>query len=145
MKEAKYFLDSNIFLRPLVKDDARQVKECEFLFEAIKQGKIKAFTSSLVLAEISWVCTSFYQLRKPIIVKALKRILEIKNLKIIDKVDPDLAVIIYNHHNIKFIDALISANPLIFKKQATIISYDKDFDKLKILRQEPKQALKRLS
>lgn len=145
MKEFKYFLDSNIFLRPLVKDDAHKVKDCECLFEAVKQGKIKAFTSSLILAEISWVCASFYQLRKQIIVKALKTILEIKNLKVIDKVDCDLAVIIYNHHSVKFIDALIIANPLIFKKQAIVVSYDKDFDKLKVLRQEPNQVLKRLS
>lgn len=35
MKEFKYFLDSNIFLRPIVKDDIQKVKECERIFKKI--------------------------------------------------------------------------------------------------------------
>jgi predicted nucleic acid-binding protein len=52
MKEFNYFLDSNIFLRPIIKDNFQKVKECEILFEEIKRGKLKAFTSNLVLSEI---------------------------------------------------------------------------------------------
>jgi len=54
----------------------------------------------------------------------------------------NLAIEIYEKFPVKFIDALIVSNPKIFKKEITIISYDKDFDKLNVKRKEPKDVLK---
>jgi predicted nucleic-acid-binding protein len=142
MKEFKYFIDSNIFLRPIVKDDSRKVKECEGLFEKIKLGEIKAFTSNLILAEIVWTGYRFYQIRKQELVKTLKGILGFKNLKIKDNFNPDLAIEIYSKLPVKFIDALIASNPSIFQKKIIVISYDKDFDKIGVKRIEPKEIIK---
>jgi predicted nucleic acid-binding protein len=58
--------------------------------------------------------------------------------------DVSLAIEFYKNYNIKFIDALIASNPKIFKKEITIISYDKDFDKINVLRKEPKEILKEI-
>jgi predicted nucleic-acid-binding protein len=131
-------LDSNIFLRPIVKDNLERVKECEILFEKIKKGELKVFTFNLILAEIVWVCASFYQIKKEEILKILKSILKFKNLKIIDDFNSYLAIELYEKYNIKFIDALIASNPAIFQKKAIVVSYDKDFDKIGIKRKEPK-------
>lgn len=143
MKEHKCFLDSNVFLRPIIKDNSRKVEECEFLFGEIKQDAIKGFTSNLVLAEIAWVCKSFYKLDKGIIAEALKRILSSTNIKIINNFNTYLAIEIYKKHNVKFIDALIASNPQIQNKEMIVVSYDKDFDKLDIIRKEPKQIIKK--
>jgi predicted nucleic acid-binding protein len=139
MREVNYFLDSNIFLRPIVKDDLQKVKECENLFEKIKKGELKVFTSNLVLAEIVWVCSSFYEIRKEAILKILKSILKFKNLKIIDKFDTFLAIELFENYNVKFIDALIASNPAIFKKEVVVVSYDKEFDKIGVKRIEPRK------
>jgi predicted nucleic acid-binding protein len=139
MKEYNYFLDSNIFLRPIVKDNLERVKECEILFEKIKKGELKVFTLNLVLAEIVWVCASFYQIKKEEILKILKSIFKFKNLKIIDDFNSYLAIELYEKYNIKFIDALIASNPAIFQKKVIVVSYDKDFDKIGIKRKEPKE------
>jgi len=143
MKELNYFLDSNIFLRPLVKDDPKKTKECEILFERIKRGEIKAFTSNLILAEIVWLCSRFYKIEKEEIIKILRSILYYRNLKIIDKFDPHLALEIYRKYNIKFIDALSSSNPKIYQKKAIVVSYDKDFDKIGVIRKEPEDLIKK--
>ena len=141
MKEFKYFIDTNIFLRPIVKDDFHKVQECEKILKKIKKGEIVASTSSIVLAELMWVCNSFYKIEKQEIVKILKGISNFKNLKIIDNFNPKLAIEIYGKHSIKFIDALIASNPKILDKTMTVISYDKDFDKINIIRKEPKQII----
>ena len=41
----------------------------------------------------------------------------------------------------KFIDALIASHKSIQEEAAVIVSYDKDFDKLGILRKEPKDII----
>ncbi len=137
MKENKYFLDTNIFLRLIVKDNKKFAKECEFLFKKIKEGKINAFTSNLVLTEMYWVLKSFYQLPKEQLVEILKSTTKLKNLKIENKENLSRAVELYEKRNIKFIDAVIASHPGIAKKEVIVISYDKDFDKLKIQRREP--------
>lgn len=142
MSDFNYFVDSNIFLRPIVKDDLEKVKECERFFEEIKEGKIKVFTSNLVLAEIVWVGSSLYKIKKDEIIKALKGILDFRNLKIVNNFDSRLGVEIYEKFPVKFIDALIASNPLIFQKKVIVVSYDKDFDKIGIKRKEPKEIIK---
>jgi len=84
----------------------------------------------------------FYKFEKQKVIEALDGIIKLKNLKIIDKFDPQLALDIFQKNNVKFIDALISSNPQIFQMKIIIISYDKDFDKLNVKRKEPKDVLK---
>lgn len=140
MKEYKYFLDSNIFLRAIVKDDLKKARECQELFKKIKKGEIRACTSCLILAEIVWM-GKFYNLSKQEIVIILKGILNLKNLKIIDSYNPVMAVKTYETYNVKFIDSLIASAAPIYKENMVVISYDKDFDKLKIKRIEPSKII----
>jgi predicted nucleic acid-binding protein len=141
MRDYKYFIDSNIFLRPVVKDDPVKVRECERLFEKISKGEINAFTSNLVLAELIWTGKKVYGIEKTELIKVLRGILDFRNLKIIDDFNSRLALGIYEKYSIKFIDALIASNPKIYKKEAIVVSYDKDFDKIGIKRKKPSQII----
>lgn len=132
-----YFIDSNIFIRFLVKEDNKTYNDCLNLLLLIKKGEIKAHISSLVYAEISWVLDSFYKFDKKEIVKAISGISTLSGLKVLDKTDIEAAIDIYSKLNVKFIDALIASNPLILQKKMKIISYDKDFDKIGAIRIEP--------
>lgn len=140
MSVSNYFLDTNIFLRIVVKDDQRKVAECEKLIQAVSEGKIKAFTSSLVLAEFVWTCQRLYKLNKSEVIQMLRGILSIKNLKIEDWPNPLIAVETYNKYPVKFIDAMIASYPLILNGSVKVISYDKDFDKLGVVRTEPDEV-----
>jgi len=143
MKEYKFFLDSNIFLRPIVKDDEIKLNECKDLFNEVNGNRLAAVTSNFILAEIVWVCQKFYGLDKGTVMGALKRILSYKGIKVLDGSNPVLAVDIYERYNIKFIDALIASHPKIQSKEMIVISYDKDFDKLGVIRKEPGEIVKK--
>lgn len=140
MKDSNlYFIDTNIFLRVLIKENELAFNQSYKILELVKSGEIKAFTSSLVLAEINFVLGKIYKFTKKEIIKSLKSILNLKNLKISDKGNISAGIFLYENHNVKFIDTLIAANDVILKSKAKIISYDKDFDKLGLERVEPSQ------
>jgi predicted nucleic acid-binding protein len=139
--EGEYFVDTNIFLRVLLKDELRSFNECVRFLEKIKHGEIFAFTSTLVLAEINWVLLNIYKFPKIDIIEGLFSILNLKNLRIKDEFQLGLALKIYAIFPIKFVDALIASNSKIYKKEAVVVSYDKDFDKIGIKRKEPSQII----
>ena len=141
MKENNYFLDTNIFLRPIVKDSPKATQDCKELFQRIKAGKIDAFTSNLVLIEIHWVLKRFYQMQKGDLLKILRGIYKLKHLKIENRENLGKAIESYEKHNVKLVDAVIASHPGILNKEIIVISYDKDFDKLGVLRKEPKDLL----
>ncbi|KKT56864.1 MAG: PilT protein domain protein [Candidatus Amesbacteria bacterium GW2011_GWA1_44_24] len=135
-----YFLDSNILLR-FFADDKKGVAhiECSKLIKNIKEGKIKAYTSHLVLAEVVWTLDSYYETPRESVVKVLKTIESLGGLTIIDKFETYLANKIYSEKTVKFIDALIASSPKIQSRKMAVVSYDKDFDKLGVIRKEPSQ------
>lgn len=135
-----YFIDTNVFLRILVKENEKIFNECRQILNLIRQDKIKAFTSTIILSEIDWVLESFYKFPKERVIEGLSSILKLKNLKIIDKFNPVLAIETYEKFSVKFIDALIASNQAIFNKEVVVVSYDKDFDKIGIRRVEPKKV-----
>ena len=132
-----YFVDTNIFLRALVCDDKRKFADVIAFLEGIKQGCFKAYTSSLVLAEVAWTLSSFYKLEKKDVVKSLDSILNLNGLAILDNVDNAYALFLYKKHNVKYIDCLIYSGLVNKDREWIIVSYDGDFDKLGGKREEP--------
>ena len=132
-----YFIDSNIFLRLLIREDERVYQLCYSLLEAIKKGKLKAATSNLVLAEIAWTLSSYYKFPKDKVIIALEGIVNLSNLSIVDKYQPLLGILLYKGKSVKYIDAMIASNINLRNKSWKIISYDNDFDKLGVFREEP--------
>lgn len=137
----EYFIDTNIFLRILVKENEKTFKECYQFLKLVNTKKVKAFTSVLVIAEIDWVLESFYGFKKEKVIKVLESISKLKGLGIIDKTNLLLSLRFYKKYNVKLIDALIAAHPKINRQKATIVSYDKDFDKMKLKRVNPGKVI----
>jgi len=137
-----YFVDTNIFIRILVKEDERSFHECFQFFQRAYSGKIKIITSSLVLAEVHWVLSSFYRFEKDKTIEALQNILNTR-VRVKDGSNVSFALEMFRNTNVKLTDAFIASHPLIEKRRATIVSYDKDFDKLGIPRKEPGEIIKK--
>lgn len=135
----EYFVDTNIFLRLFVKEDEKSFKECYQFFKLMEGRKIRAFTSPLVLVEIDWVLESFYKFQKDKAIEALESISKLRGLQLIDKINFPLAIELYKNQKVKFLDALIASNPKVIRREIAIVSYDKDFDKLGVIRKEPKE------
>lgn len=79
------FVDTNYFLRFLLKDVNAQHKKAKQLFENAALGKAKLFTSTIVFFEIDWVLSSFYQQKKAKRVKVLVDILKMDFIKMESK------------------------------------------------------------
>jgi len=141
MKGPKYFLDTNIFLRPIVRDIPDQATDCLKLLEKISRSQLKAATGSLILAELNWTLLKFYNYSKPEIAEVLSGLAAAKNIKIIDKYNTVQATKLYSTYNVKFIDCLIASYREILDGHMTVVSYDRDFDKLGVTRVEPSKTV----
>ena len=141
MPGARYFLDSNIFLRVIAKDNPKKVAECERLIQAVAEGRLRAVTSPLVVAEVVWTCLSFYRLKKSVVIELLRGLVSLKHLKIQSRLNIFAAFEYYEASGVKFIDALIAAETCFSNGQARLVSYDKDFDKLGLVRLEPAEII----
>jgi len=137
----QYFIDSNIFLRVMVRENKKSFRESLDFLQKVESGKIEAVTSNIVLAEVVWVLDSFYEMSKAKIVEALERMKGSRFFKLVDNFDFDLALSLYSRYGTKYVDALIVSNPNIRSKKWAIVSYDKDFDKLGAIRKEPSQIV----
>lgn len=142
MKESKtkpVFIDTNVFLRALVKEDEQAYQQCISFLKKTSEGKIKAITSTLVFLEINFVLLSFYKFPKEKVQQALESILDLPHLKIVDIFNMREAIEIYKETKIKFVDCLLAS--LLKKKDLKIVSYDLDFDKLNVKRLSPKDFI----
>lgn len=79
------FVDTNYFLRFLLKDISHEHEKAKQLFLDGAEGKVKLFTSLLVVFEIYWVLSSIYEREKVEIIKTLKEIFDLDFIKIDDK------------------------------------------------------------
>jgi len=133
----RYFIDTNVFLNTLIQRDKKSFIDCCQFLDNIKSNKFKAVTSNVVLAELVWVLKSFYGFSREKISRGLKSIVKLKGLRLIDNYQLLKAIEMYESKSVKYIDALIASIKPIFEKKWIIVSYDKDFDKLKVKRVEP--------
>jgi uncharacterized protein len=136
-----YFLDTNIFLRTLVKENEEVYKNCYSLLNNIKHNKYEAVTSHLVLAEISWTLSSYYKFPKNKVILGLNSIINLRGLTLIDNFDMSQALVLYKNKEVKYIDSMIASMPELQMKKWSIVSYDHDFDKLGVKRIEPQNLI----
>lgn len=121
---ASRFVDTNVFLRFLTNDDPVKAKRAEALFREAVRGKIKLATSLLVIAEIIWTLESFYQLEKTDIATKVEKILNTPNLECPEASLLFMALDLYVHANIDFIDAY-NAFHMKDRGLTLILTYDR--------------------
>jgi predicted nucleic acid-binding protein len=125
----KVFVDTNIFLRYLTKDDPVQFPRCRTLFKKAQEGEVLLVTSTLVIAEMIWTLTSFFHIPKDQIIEKISIIIGSEAVQISDKDLLAEALVLYARKNIDFIDAY---HAVLVKKLhlPEIYSYDRDFDRI---------------
>ena len=134
-----YFVDTNIFLRYLTRDDEKKAASCRKLLLAAENGKVKLFTSDLVFAELVWVLQSptTYNLKPSEIRDIIMPLLYMKGLKVPSRDIIGNALELFRDTNIDYIDAY-HAEVLKDNGIKEIYSYDQHFDLLPdLVRQEP--------
>ena len=132
-----YFIDTNIFLRVLIQEDRKMFDQSKAFLEMVKRNKFDAVTSTIVISEIVWTLGSYYKFSKKEVLRAVRGILNLSGLKVVDDYDLKKSLAIYEFNKCKYIDAVITGMPSIQSGGWKIVSYDKEFDKFGVKRISP--------
>lgn len=131
------FLDTNILLRYLTRDDDAKAQKALQLLTKVEQGEEKVITSSLVIFETIFTLQSFYKVPRATIKGLLLPIISLRGLHLPEKHVYYRAFDLYVTKNISFADAYNAAY-MLSEEVFTIYSWDTDFDKIEdITRLEP--------
>ncbi len=136
-----YILDTNVFLRIFSGLDSVQKNECSLLLKRIEKGDVIGIVPNLVLSEIVWVLSSHYKHSKTDVISAVKSIINIVKIKFVDGYNTLSALNMFENKSVKFIDSQIASIPQVYDGKWSVVSYDRDFDKLGVKRVEPKDLL----
>jgi len=133
------YVDSNIFLYPIIYDvnTVAEAKRSKDFLLKIAKGDVEACTAIITWDEIVWVVRKIFGL-KPSIDQG-RKFLSFPNLKLLGvrKGVVLKAQELIENYSLKPRDAFHAATA-IENRATTIISYDKDFDKIKeVKRSEP--------
>lgn len=90
------FVDTNIFLRFVLKDNLQQYKEARQLLRKGAGREVELFTSTVAIFEVYWVLKSFYQKNREEISKILRQILSFGYISIDNKAALSFAVEYYS-------------------------------------------------
>ncbi len=125
------FVDTNIFLRHLTKDDPKKAKVCLELFRKAELGEVVLTTSETVIAEVVYVLSSkrTYNLPHNAIKKRLRSLLSLKGFKLSHQQIYLRALELYAAYQIDFEDCLSIAH-MERQQLKEIYSYDQDFDQV---------------
>lgn len=137
-------LDTNVLLEVLLRRNEKRFSESFAVLEQVKNGTLTAVVPGIVLAEMQWVLSSFYQLPKQEIVEFLESILHLRGLKITDEYDHALNIRLYSKNTAKYINACIASLNCVQKEEYVVLSYDADFKKLPITSATPGSILAKL-
>ena len=126
----KAFIDTSVFIRFLTRDDQQKFNDCVRFFELVEEGKIRPYTSNIVILEIQFVLVKLYNFPKDKVLLDIEKLLSLRNLTLIDKTDTIKALALYKKHNIKFADCLIATQVPTSTK---LVTYDEEFSKVPMI------------
>jgi predicted nucleic-acid-binding protein len=117
------FVDTNYFLRLILKDVDHQYQEvCRVFAEAVSSNK-RLFTSSLVYFEVAWVLVSVYKKGKNDLIKHLEEFLRLSFIDIEHRSKLADTIKIYKESSLSLEDCYY----IIYGKaqNASLLSFDK--------------------
>ncbi len=113
------FVDTNYFLRFLLKDKKEQYLVAYNLFQDGILGQVKLFASIIVFFEINWVLSSIYDMKKTTCLPILEKVLKMNYIQIEWRPLIEKAIIIYKNTTLDLEDSF----NLIYSKS----HYSSDF------------------
>ncbi len=134
------FVDTNVFMRFIVRDDDEVYAQCRALFERVEPGTVRIWTSHLVLAEIVWTLGSYYERPRAEIAEILDGLLDMQGLQLERPETVRDAIDLYRNNNVDFTDAYGAADARR-RGQNVACTFDRDFDRLGITRLEPSELI----
>ena len=126
----KIFVETSVFIRFFTSDDENKYLDCLKVFELIEYGSIKPYTSNIVILEIIFILMRHYKFEKRKVLSAVKKLLSLRNLTLIETTNTKLSMTYFAKFNIKYGDCLIASQ---IPKGISLLTYDNDFSKVKAI------------
>lgn len=134
------FLDTNILLRYLTKDDEQKARQALALLAKVERGEEKVATSPMVIFETVFTLQKRYQVPREDIRASLGDIISLRGLELPNKHLYIRALELYASKNISFADAFNAAY-MQSRDIIEVYSWDTDFDKLEgFVRLQPEDS-----
>lgn len=121
-------VDTNIFLRFLLKDISRQYLEAEKLFRRAKAGEITLIVPQIVIFEIAFALGKFYRFPKEEVIDKLKSLVDMEYFLIQDRQIFQGALKIFAGNNISLVDSFLIY--FASSKQAKLMTFDEKLNKI---------------
>jgi predicted nucleic acid-binding protein len=133
------FVDTNIFIRHLTRDDPEKAQACYQLFLSAQRNEVALTTSEAVIAEVVYVLSSkqLYNLPREQIRALLYPLLTLRGFKLSGREIYLRALDVYASSDLDFEDAIAVAH-MERHQLSEIYSYDRHFDQMSgLTRLEP--------
>ena len=121
-------LDTNIWIRYIVKDNKHQFEQSRELFAAIDSGLIKVYGSSIVFLEVNYVLKNIYRFKFEEILEVMSSMRNLRNVTILEQVDIDVAIKFFKTYRVKFSDCLIASQ---LRNNIVLATFDREMQKIK--------------
>ncbi len=118
-----YLVDANIFLRLLLNDVPAQTNKAKKVITKAKEGKIKLVTSQIIIFEVVFALSKYFDFPKAKVALALEYIIESQYFNLESKKDFYVALNIFRNKNIDFTDSFLLARKI--NSKVDIFSFDK--------------------
>lgn len=129
------FVDANIFIRQLARDDPVKERRCLELFRRARNGEVTLITSSVIIAEVTFVLTprATYQFSRPEAALGIQTLLALQNLHLAQKSDVIAALDLWEASTLNFPDCLAAE---ITRRMSLddIYSYDRGLGRVPAIR-----------
>jgi uncharacterized protein len=126
---APLFLDTNVLLRVLSRDDEEKAAAALVLLQRVERGDERAVTSPLVIFETVYTLQKSYSVPRSDIQRVMLPVLRLRGLELVDKTVHINALELFASTNLSFADAYNAAF-MRWRHLTGIYSWDKDFDRV---------------
>jgi predicted nucleic acid-binding protein len=131
----RYLADTNILLRFLSGEPPAQAAAARKLFERAADGQVVLEIPPLIVAEAFYTLVSFYQVERKLAAEKLAMLLRQHGVKRREERVILAALERLQTANVVFSDAYLAA--AAEQEKLPVASFDRDFDKLRVVRYEP--------
>ena len=125
----KYVVDTNVFLRFLLKDNKKYFNQARKYLTRAKERKITLILLPQVVFEIDYVLKGVYSLSRKESANILSSLIKSPDLEVKERKILIETIEKYKKINIDLVDIYLSA--VAKQQKAKILSFDKDFKKIK--------------
>ncbi len=123
-----YYVDTNVFLRFLLKDNSNYYNEATSLFRKAKDKKVKLLVPTIVIFEVAFVLLSVYKYAKEEIIVHLESLLATDYWDIDEIGVFRTAINLYKSSSNSLVDCFLFAKAQI--EETELFTFDKKLQKL---------------